>query len=232
MSVATESSSVSDTIVSLFPHAVTTWRDHGAALGGRGRRLAAAGCAGAGTAPVRPGNRLAEHPEHQLGEPVVQARDDDHHEEHEDQAHHRVGDKLLAGRPDDLVELGDYLPEEQGGGGPFRALGRTSGSAPFLGGIAACLSRHILTYRFAGSTVWPDRTRRAGGTRTPNHRFWRPGLWPIELLPSAVATLLVATPFVATLPSSTTLLHGPHSTHTGMLPQTTARLPVHAVYVQ
>src|SRR6266545_2755833 len=26
--------------------------------------------------------------------------------------------------------------------------------------------------------------RRAGGTRTPNHRFWRPGLWPIELLPS------------------------------------------------
>src|SRR5580658_10528634 len=185
MSVATESSSVSDTIVSLFPHAVTTWRDHDAALGGRGRRLAAAGCAGAGTAPVRPGNRLAEHPEHQLGEPVVQARNDDHHEEHEDQAHHRVGDKLLAGRPDDLAKLGDHLPEEHGGRGPGSALGRAPGSAPLLRGLIACLSSHNLTYTSAGCAVAPDRTRRAGGTRTPNHRFWRPGLWPIELLPSA-----------------------------------------------
>src|SRR5579859_1623802 len=134
--------------------------------------------------PRRPRNRLAEHLEHQLGEPVVQARDDDHHEEHEDQAHHRVGDELLAGRPDHLAELGDHLPEEQSGGGPVRALSGTPGSAPFLRGLAACLSRHILTYWFAGKTVWPDRTRRAGGTRTPNHRFWRPGLWPIELLPS------------------------------------------------
>src|SRR6266581_3958664 len=57
----------------------------------------------------------------------------------------------------------------------------------------------------------PDRTRRAGGTRTPNHRFWRPGLWPIELLPCASNTVC--------------LLHIPCFTPrqrqpiTGMLPQ-------------
>src|ERR1700722_2465380 len=115
-----------------------------------------------GPGSARAGGPLAEHLEHQLGEPVVQARDDDHHEEHEHQAHHRVGDELLAGRPDHLAELGDHLPEEQSGGGPVRALCRTPGSAPFLWGLAACLSRHILTYWFAGKTVWPDRTRRAG----------------------------------------------------------------------
>src|SRR5215469_10476404 len=140
------------------------------------------------------GNRLAEQLEHQLGEPVVQARDDDHHEDHEDHGHHGVGDQLLAGRPDDLAELADHLPEEQGGGGPARALGRAPASAPFLRGLAACLSRHILTYTLASSAAWavdPDRTRRAGGTRTPNHRFWRPGLWPIELLPSACGNTAV-----------------------------------------
>src|SRR6266436_4394010 len=160
--------------------------------------------------------RLAEHREHQLGEPVVQARDDDHHEEHEDQAHHRVGDELLAGRPDHLAELADHLPEEQSGRGPVRALGRTPGSAPFLRGLAACLSRHILTYTLAGSAVWPDRTRRAGGTRTPNHRFWRPGLWPIELLPWVFVPHCFS--------------RRPPQAH-GHAAATTAPLSVHAVYV-
>src|SRR5580704_13385543 len=180
--------------------------------------------------PPQARNRLAEHLEHQLGEPVVQARDDDHHEEHEDQAHHRVGDELLAGRPDHLAELGDHLPEEQGGGGPVRALSRTPGSAPFLRGLAACLSRHILTYWFAGKTVWPDRTRRAGGTRTPNHRFWRPGLWPIELLPSDSSSTALQqyclTAFQLTLLSSNA------RRRTRACCRTTARLPVHAVYVR
>src|SRR5580658_8611679 len=132
-----------------------------------------------------PGNRLAEHLEHQLGEPVVQARHDDDHEDHEGQADHRVGDELLTGWPDHLPKLADHLPEEQGGGRPVLPLGRAPGSAPFLRGFTACLSRHILTCRPPTMAGSPDRTRRAGGTRTPNHRFWRPGLWPIELLPCA-----------------------------------------------
>src|SRR5207342_3285741 len=116
-------------------------------------------------------------------EAVVQARDDDDHEGHEDQADHGVGDQHRPGGPDHLAKFTDHLPEEQGGGGPGPALGCAAASAPFLRGLTACLSCHILTYRSAGLAVSPDRSRRAGGTRTPNHRFWRPGLWPIELLP-------------------------------------------------
>src|SRR4029077_18446457 len=99
------------------------------------------------------GNRLAEQREHQLGEAVVQARDDDDHEGHEDQADHGVGDQHRPGGPDHLAKFTDYLPEEQGGGGPGVALGRAPGSAPFLRGLTACLSCHILTYRSAGLAV-------------------------------------------------------------------------------
>src|SRR5215831_2299627 len=167
-----------------------------------------------------PGNRLAEQREHQLGEPVVQAGHDDDHEDHEGEADHRVGDKLLAGRPDHLAKFGDHLPEKQGGRGPGAALGRASGSAPFLRGLAACLSCHILTYTSAGLAGSPDRTRRAGGTRTPNHRFWRPGLWPIELLPCVSHAAL-----------QTLCSHRASENHHGHAAATTARLPVHEVYV-
>src|SRR5271165_247988 len=147
---------------------VTALRSAGAAAG-RGS------CRNELVRPAAPWNRLAEHLEHQLGEPVVQARDDDHHEDHEDQAHHRVGEKLLAGGPDHLAELGDYLPEEQGGGGPVLALGRAPASAPFLRGLAACLSRHILTLyvgRQGGSDPW-IRTALAGqeGLEPPTTGF-------------------------------------------------------------
>src|SRR6266496_4936907 len=140
-----------------------------------------------------PWSRLAEQREHQLGEAVVQARDDDDHEGHEDQADHGVGDQHRPGGPDHLAKFADHLPEDQGGGGPGLALGCAAASAPFLRGLTACLSRHILTYRSAGLAVSPDCTRRAGGTRTPNHRFWRPGLWPIELLP-CVTNIVLLTP--------------------------------------
>src|SRR6185312_5993923 len=136
-----------------------------------------------------PGNHLAEQREYQLGEAVVQARDEDDHEGHEDQADDGVGDEHRTGGPDYLAKLADHLPEEQGRGGPGLALGRAPSAARFLRGLTAGLSCHTLTYRSAGLAVSPDRTRRAGGTRTPNHRFWRPGLWPIELLPCATNTV-------------------------------------------
>src|SRR6266566_8620914 len=164
------------------------------------------------------GNRLAEQREYQLGEAVVQARDEDDHEGHEDQADHGVGDQHRPGGPDYLAKLADHLPEEQGGGGPGLALGRASASAPFLRGLTTCLSCHTLTYTSAGLAVSPDRTRRAGGTRTPNHRFWRPGLWPIELLPCAS--------------SHTTWVQITCPLTNGHAAATTARLPVHAVYVR
>src|SRR5438046_1985759 len=40
----------------------------------------------------------------------------------------------------------------------------------------------------------PAAIRRAGGTRTPNPRFWRPVLYQIELRPSAVGTSPAAGP--------------------------------------
>src|SRR6266700_3272435 len=97
-----------------------------------------------------PWSRLAEQREHQLGEAVVQGRDDDDHEGHEDQADHGVGDQHRTGGPDHLAKFADHLPEEQGRGSPGLALGRASGPAPFLRGLTACLSCHILTYTSAG----------------------------------------------------------------------------------
>src|SRR5580693_3796210 len=109
------------------------------------------GSAFRGTRPQTPGSRLAEHLEHQLGEPVVQARHEDDHEEHEGQADHCVGDKLITRWPDYLAKLSHHLPEEQGRGDAVLALGRASPSAPFFRGLTACLSCHILTYWSADS---------------------------------------------------------------------------------
>src|ERR1700684_1242195 len=139
-----------------------------------------------GGVPRDPGCCLAEHLEHQLGESVVQARHDDHHEDHESHADHRVGDKLLTGWPDHLAKLADHLPEEQRGGSPGLALGRAPASAPLLRGLTACLScqfPHLYVRRLWRS---PDRTRRAGGTRTPNRRFWRPGLYQLSYCPRLI----------------------------------------------
>src|ERR1700722_5991676 len=46
--------------------------------------------------------------------------------------------------------------------------------------------------------VQPIRTCRAGGTRTPNRRFWRPGLYQLSYCPTVVTTRVYAerTPLV------------------------------------
>src|ERR1700744_1743523 len=128
--VAAESSWVSDTITSLSSSS--------------GFRSCSAGANSAAHAVIgaTPADRLAEHVENQLGEPEVEEGHKGGHDDYEDHAYHRVGDKLVAGRPDNLAKFRCHLPEKQGGRG---ALGRATGSAPFLRGLTACLSCHILT---------------------------------------------------------------------------------------
>ena len=55
---------------------------------------------------------VAEHEEHEPGEPVVQQRHEGHHDRHEHDHDGGVGQQLLAGRPDDLLQLGDDLADE------------------------------------------------------------------------------------------------------------------------
>src|SRR5579875_945671 len=127
----------------------------------------------------RLGYPSAEDREHHLGEAVVQARHDRDHHDAEDQRHYRVGAQFLTGRPDDLAQLSDDLTVEQRRSGPGAPPRRTPGGTPFLRGLTACLSRHVLTCAtlyIRRPAVLRDHTCRAGGTRTPNHRFWRPGL--------------------------------------------------------
>src|SRR6266545_2125192 len=54
----------------------------------------------------------AEDPQRRPGEPVVQPRHDDEHHRDEDDDHGRVGQQLLARRPDDLAQLSHDLADE------------------------------------------------------------------------------------------------------------------------
>src|SRR5712692_8374805 len=134
---------------------------------------------------------LGEDGDHELGESRVNTGDDAHHDQDEHDGNRRVGDQLLAGRPDHLPEFGPDLPHEDGRARALR-LRRAAGFRRPAGLRAAYLSRHVLTCR---ADLWPylagwpkpsvgrlvpvpgpagyEPTRRAGGTRTPNRRFWR-----------------------------------------------------------
>src|SRR6266568_1495554 len=131
---------------------------------------------------IAPAPSLAEDGEHEPGENRVHAGDNAHHDQYEYDGNRGVGDQLLASRPDHLPELGPDLPHEDGRARPLR-LRRAAGLSRPLGLRATYLSRHVLTCRAgqlpARAGARPagyEPTRRAGGTRTPNRRFWRPGL--------------------------------------------------------
>src|SRR5215470_3353330 len=133
---------------------------------------------------LAPAPSLTEHGEHELGERRVHAGHDGHHDQDEDDGNRGVSDQLLAGWPDHLPEFGPDLPHEDGRARPLR-LRRATGLSRPAGLSATYLGRHVLTCRAgqrparagAGPAGY-EPTRRAGGTRTPNRRFWRPGLWP------------------------------------------------------
>src|SRR3954464_5368698 len=82
--------------------------------------------------------RSAEQLQDQPREQIVETEHDRDHDDHEDQRDGRVGDELMARRPDDLAKLGDHLAVEQDGRSPLLA-----GLPLVLGrGVAARVSRH------------------------------------------------------------------------------------------
>src|ERR1700727_186150 len=95
--VAAESSWVSDTITLSFLKAMIcflrSWRRTGYARV-VGRQL--------------PRSLLAERVKNHLGEPEVEERHESGHDDYEDHAHHRIGDELVPGRPDDLAKLAGH----------------------------------------------------------------------------------------------------------------------------
>ena len=135
----------------------------------------------------------AERPEHQLGEQVVQRGHDHDHHEHERQRDDRVRAQFPAGRPDNLAQFGNDLADEQRGTGPAALAGppdfaRFAGLAPRV-----CVGLSSPEQHWSGHSLIPTAdaptgcARRAGGTRTPNHRFWRPGLWQLSYCPCLTA---------------------------------------------
>src|SRR3569833_388142 len=91
-----------------------------------------------GLLPAVCGTRSAELLQDQPREQVVETEHDRDDDDHEDQRDGRVGDELVARRPDDLAKLGAHLAVEQDGRSPLLA-----GLPLVLGrGVAARLSRH------------------------------------------------------------------------------------------
>ena len=111
-----------------------------------------------------------------------------------------VGEQLLAGRPDDLAQLGDDLAEEQRDPGEQALAGRLAPRPPVAAvgrGAVGVASRVLPASRRPGDAVGRRSVRscvcrpgrRAGGTRTPNRRFWRPVLYQLSYDPSGRAPI-------------------------------------------
>src|SRR4051794_14145841 len=126
--------------------------------------------------------RSAEDAEHGLGEHVVVEGDQGDHRGDEHDRHDRVGHELVAGRPDDLAKLGDNLPVVDGD--PIEKA-RTLRSPTTAGGLRRPFrgESHRWCTPPPFSSLLVVLPRRAGGTRTPNHRFWRPGLCQLSYCP-------------------------------------------------
>ncbi len=118
-----------------------------------------------------------------------------HDGEHEDQDDGGVGDQLVAGRPDDLRSSATTCRKNRR---DARTPGRRRCSAAACSSMARSRSHLVVAGvgRIAATAVAPDghggstagrgrrADRRAGGTRTPNRRFWRPGLCQLSYCPT------------------------------------------------
>src|SRR6476469_9707453 len=133
----------------------------------------------------------AEDPQDELGEAEVHGRDECHHERHEHDHDDRVVDQLGARRPHDLAQLVEDLADEEG----HRAEEPRDGVATLVtlaagATRAAGVRAHVRHDASAFTHLCRDRVRsqvllrRAGGTRTPNRRFWRPELYQLSHCPT------------------------------------------------
>src|SRR6266700_232852 len=134
---------------------------------------------------------LAEEPEHQLGEPVVQRQHDRTHDNHEHERGRRVRHELITSRPNHLPEFRRHLSGKQGWRGPV-PLGGSPGPAPALRALASRLGCHVLTYAVLTDSPRTSQPDRAGpaephlqGRRDSNPQppVLETGTLPIELLP-------------------------------------------------
>src|SRR5665647_961077 len=160
---------------------------------------------------ARAGGSAPEDPRGQRAGTEVDDCHERHHRADEHEHRRRVPDQLLAGRPDDLLELGDDLPDEAGDAREeTEALGllaaaRTRRGTPGAVGAAGarpCGFAHSWSLR----TVCPARRDvlhpsgrtggcRAGGTRTHNRRFWRPVRYQLRHCPTVARPTTWSRPF-------------------------------------
>src|SRR5450756_2209744 len=134
---------------------------------------------------ARAGGSAPEDPRGQRADTEVDDCHERHHRADEHEHRRRIPDQFLAGGPDDLLELGDDLPDETGDAREeTEALGllaaaRTRRGTPGAPARADSLTvgPYVCPCAPLGGTLHPSgRTGgcRAGGTRTHNRRFWRP----------------------------------------------------------
>src|SRR6266480_2314723 len=164
-----------------------------------------AGVSSSRSRPGSSGGRVVmsvEEEQDELRREVVVPEDERRHEDHRDEHDDRGVDDLVAGGPRDLLQLAPDLAEVLAGAGALAlrrrlraglALGRARPVGLLTLHQSLGLSVHVtaslagdLTVARSGFGV-TRRGSRAGGTRTPNRRFWRPVLCQIELLPSGRA---------------------------------------------
>src|SRR4029453_1257924 len=119
---------------------------------------------------------VAEDGEHGPPEQRVQAEDDRGDDGHGHQHDHRVGDNRPPPGPLALQLLLAQLLQPLGVRGLLLAGHRPLGFPVHCEGL-------LLTPR-RWSII--GRRGRPGGTRTPNHRFWRPGLYQLSYWPLGV----------------------------------------------
>ena len=135
-----------------------------------------------------------EQEEHALGEDVVQDRRSALPKTQRGQHHRRVVHDLGAVRPQHLCELALHLTqvlrEPLAGAGAVRlrgpalaracsGVGARQASRRGRAGPGAEACRFVCRF----TNVLESRVSRAGGTRTPNRRFWRPVLYQLSYCP-------------------------------------------------
>src|SRR5215218_5827055 len=123
---------------------------------------------------------VAEDGEHGPPEQRVQPEDDRGDDADGHQHDHRVAGHRAAVGPVHLPELGHHLAAERADAAQPRTAGALL-AVPL--GLPVHCEGLLLTPR-RRSIV--EGCGRPGGTRTPNHRFWRPGLYQLSYWPLGV----------------------------------------------